>query len=576
MLTTTNTYINITSLHMSSMSFSPSTYVSAKVEAFVLHIASQHLPFVPKLYLDVTDLNALATLALVAEAKKLHPEAIGEIVAARIKPDDSTYSSLIKEYCESLGVKYVQLDITEDVEREATIMSNTIRVQSVTDKLYRDKTRGILYYVAKSTKGMVLTCLNKSDREIGNFSKSSDRVGDWNLIGDITNMQVRELSRHFGISSVFIDAQERIDYDFEQKFNVTYRYINTKDGEVAEKRRYDAVIVKNLHKHRYPYNLDAKLPNGRSVLDDDGIDQTVMYTTPFPMHPELTTLLGALRTTDPFRTEEWITEKVVLFFEYLKKYNIQAVTLLVSGGVDSACVLGLAKECKKRYGLPKKIILVAVPISSTSTVQNRAYENCTAQGLPCYTVDLTESHEILCAKVSGAFGFERSRYADGCFRSSMRAPVGYYVSRINSCFVGQANGIVLGTGNRSEDGKPNEPSMGFFTKDGDGLVDLQLIADLYKADVYKVAQKLGTIRPILEALPTADLGMDQNTDEGELGFSYDTVELCIRLSQLSEEDQSATLARLSEEAKMAYDVLFEKITRVHKMNAHKFEMPLYI
>lgn len=81
--------------------------------------------------------------------------------------------------------------------------------------------------------------------------------------------------------------------------------------------------------------------------------------------------------------------------------------------------------------------------------------------------------------------------------------------------------IVLGTGNYDEDGY-----LRYFCKAGDGTVDVQLIADLHKSEVFSVARELGVAKSIQVAPPTADLWEGQ-TDEDEMGFSYDFVEVCL-------------------------------------------------
>ena len=77
----------------------------------------------------------------------------------------------------------------------------------------------------------------------------------------------------------------------------------------------------------------------------------------------------------------------------------------------------------------------------------------------------------------------------------------------------------MGTGNRDEDGY-----LGYFCKAGDGVVDVQLIADLHKSEVFKVGAVLGVPESILNSPPSADLWEGQ-TDENELGVTYDFVEL---------------------------------------------------
>jgi len=99
----------------------------------------------------------------------------------------------------------------------------------------------------------------------------------------------------------------------------------------------------------------------------------------------------------------------------------------------------------------------------------------------------------------------------------MRTPVGYYVAQLYSTKGFPA--IVLGTGNMDEDGY-----LAYFCKAGDGVVDVQLISDLHKSEVFQVAAFLSVPESTRVAPPSADLWEGQ-TDEGELGFSYDFVEL---------------------------------------------------
>ena len=84
---------------------------------------------------------------------------------------------------------------------------------------------------------------------------------------------------------------------------------------------------------------------------------------------------------------------------------------------------------------------------------------------------------------------------------------------------GSNNGIVVGTGNKVEDF-----GVGFFTKYGDGGVDISPIADLYKSEVYQLAEFLGIIQEIQDAAPTDGLWSDGRTDEDQIGATYDELE----------------------------------------------------
>ena len=85
------------------------------------------------------------------------------------------------------------------------------------------------------------------------------------------------------------------------------------------------------------------------------------------------------------------------------------------------------------------------------------------------------------------------------------------------------NGIVVGTGNKVEDF-----GVGFYTKYGDGGVDISPIADLYKSEVYALADALGIIQEIQDAAPTDGLWADGRTDEEQIGATYEELEWAMR------------------------------------------------
>ena len=85
------------------------------------------------------------------------------------------------------------------------------------------------------------------------------------------------------------------------------------------------------------------------------------------------------------------------------------------------------------------------------------------------------------------------------------------------------NGIVVGTGNKVEDF-----GVGFFTKYGDGGVDISPLADLYKSEVYALADALGVIQEIQDAVPTDGLWADGRTDEEQIGATYEELEWAMR------------------------------------------------
>lgn len=144
--------------------------------------------------------------------------------------------------------------------------------------------------------------------------------------------------------------------------------------------------------------------------------------------------------------------------------------------------------------------------------------------------------------------------------------MGYYVSQLLSqsgtlC-------VVMGTGNRDEDGY-----LGYFCKAGDGVVDVQLIADLHKSEVFAVGRALGVPASILESPPSADLWEGQ-TDEEELGVSYDFVELFTGwFLPLGEEERRRFVEGLEEESREEWERCRAICENVHRRNSHKLNGP---
>ncbi len=238
----------------------------------------------------------------------------------------------------------------------------------------------------------------------------------------------------------------------------------------------------------------------------------------------------------------------------------------VSGGIDSAVTYGLMMEASRKPGSPiKKTIGIAQPIHSTAAVWKRAYELHPLGGT-IITVDQTKIFDQLASLVSEASSLKANQFATGQLRSYMRTPVNYYVAQLLSSN-GNAS-IVLGTGNYDEDGY-----LRYFCKAGDGTVDVQLISDLHKSEVFDVARELGVPKSILVAPPTADLWEGQ-TDENEMGFSYDFVELFTTYLQYGDAEKKAFLARLNGEAKSYFTATGEKARQIHERNAHKASWPV--
>ena len=119
------------------------------------------------------------------------------------------------------------------------------------------------------------------------------------------------------------------------------------------------------------------------------------------------------------------------------------------------------------------------------------------------------------------------------------------------------NGLVVGTGNKCEDF-----GVGFYTKYGDGGVDISPIADLYKSEVYHIAEHLDIIEKIMDAPPTDGLWEDGRTDEQQLGYTYDDLEKAMKADISGEIVDDPHLVNV-----------IEKFRTLRSKNKHKMNMP---
>ena len=193
---------------------------------------------------------------------------------------------------------------------------------------------------------------------------------------------------------------------------------------------------------------------------------------------------------------------------YLIKNKLNTFVVGVSGGIDSAVTSTLCAMTGK------KTILLIMPIYQNPDETNRGEKHCNwlnAQypNVETLKIDLTTLYSEYLNIIPEKF---QNKLVLANTRARIRMSTLYLIA-------GSSNGIVVGTGNKVEDF-----GVGFFTKYGDGGVDISPIADLMKSEVYSLARDLNIIREILEAPPTDGLWDDGRTDEEQLGVSYDELE----------------------------------------------------
>lgn len=194
---------------------------------------------------------------------------------------------------------------------------------------------------------------------------------------------------------------------------------------------------------------------------------------------------------------------------YAEKANCNGFIIGISGGIDSAVTSTLCA----RTGLELKCLEMGIhqnPDEVNRGMEHIQWLESNYQKVSHERIDLTSTFETL------RLALPENAQNHGLSMANTRARI-----RMTTLYaIGQPNGLlVAGTGNKVED-----YGVGFYTKYGDGGVDLSPIADLTKTDVFAIAKELGIVASIQNAQPTDGLWEDERTDEGQLGATYPELE----------------------------------------------------
>ena len=207
--------------------------------------------------------------------------------------------------------------------------------------------------------------------------------------------------------------------------------------------------------------------------------------------------------------EELKTKIVNWISDYCWKYNIKALVVGVSGGIDSAVVSTLCAET----GLPTYVLTMPLHSKEGNTELSDAHAEALVEkyyNVTNVNVDLSETYDKFMLHVDDTF--TGNQLANANTKSRLRMVTLYQIA-------GSVGGIVVGTGNKVED-----YGVGFYTKYGDGGVDIAPIADLYKTEVWELGEFLGVDERICDAPPTDGLWDDGRKDEDQIGASYEQLE----------------------------------------------------
>jgi NAD+ synthase len=241
--------------------------------------------------------------------------------------------------------------------------------------------------------------------------------------------------------------------------------------------------------------------------------------------------------------------------EQIEKTGQKGFVVGVSGGIDSAVVSTLCAQTS----FP--VILLNMPIHQVNEQFNRASVHIKSlkekyAKVSSFTTDLTEVFDNLCAVLPEQ---AKGELALVNTRSRLRMLTLYSFANTNSY-------LVCGTGNKIEDF-----AIGFFTKYGDGGVDISPIADLMKSEVYGLGKYLNVDASILNAAPTDGLWEIDRTDEDQIGASYNELEWAMKY--LNNKDlKEFNLEEITDLSAREKTVLSIYISR-NLANQHKMKMP---
>ena len=248
-----------------------------------------------------------------------------------------------------------------------------------------------------------------------------------------------------------------------------------------------------------------------------------------------------------------VGETTSFIVSWLKDYainaNVNGFIVGISGGVDSAVTSSLCAQT----GLTT--LCVEMPIHQESTQVSRGREHIKQlkkrfPNVKNIEIDLTLVFETFKKEVPSSENEAKLNLSLANTRARLRMTTLYYLAGIHGL-------LVAGTGNKVEDF-----GVGFYTKYGDGGVDISPIADLMKSDVYALGEYLEIPESIQNAAPTDGLFGDSRTDEDQLGASYDELEWAMLEADKIEGNENFTKRQKE---------VFEIYTRLNSINQHKMK-----
>lgn len=278
------------------------------------------------------------------------------------------------------------------------------------------------------------------------------------------------------------------------------------------------------------------------------------------MPPALAARLSTYRALRGFDPAAYLDRKAKALGAYADSENLRSVVIGVSGGVDSALVLAIAARAAETHDLD--VVAAFIPAlndgaTGQAEAQARVAELDAALGTQTLILDMTGTAEAAKAALTAAGAGTPAGWSSGQSVPYLRTALLYTMTSL--CADRGCPGFVLGTNNADEGAY-----IGYFGKASDGMVDVQMLSDLHKSEVYAAARAAGVPDCILNVAPTGDM-FDGRTDAEVLGASYDFVELhhAVRTGVIGLDGVPSADAEI-------YAAAAANLESLHAHNAHKY------
>ena len=240
-------------------------------------------------------------------------------------------------------------------------------------------------------------------------------------------------------------------------------------------------------------------------------------------------------------------DKIIKFVrDYYKKCNLGGVVLGISGGKDSGVVAALFTEALGK----ENVLGVTMPCHSKEEDKRLAKVVSDYYGFELINVDLTKTFDTYKKEIEklGKYSEDDLKNSDINLKPRLRMSTLYYLAAMYSSIRGKTY-IVGGTSNKSE------LYVGYFTKGGDSVHDISLLADLTVEEVIAIGEELKVPNEVLYRVPSD--GLSNQTDEDKLGVKYSDI------AKYMEDEENVDIETR------------KKIEKLHKSNQHKFIIPTY-